>query len=131
MGSKSGIAAALAAATEVKPALCKKLLETLAEVATKEVKSAGKFTIPGLCMLKTQEASNQGRQEGGVRQGDDGQGQASHHGGQGILCVSAQEEHLRSVSVQWVHARVDIPLVLHCRQAGRRFACISRVVDHE
>merc|ERR1712085_142164 len=48
----------------------------------------------------TQEASNQGRQEGGVRQGDDGQGQASHHGGQGILCVSAQEEHLRSVSVQ-------------------------------
>ena len=51
--SMSGIAAALAATTEVKPALCKKLLETLAEGATKEVKSAGKFTIPGLCMLKT------------------------------------------------------------------------------
>merc|ERR1719203_1106612 len=51
--SKSGIAAALATATELKPAVCKKLLETLAEVATKEVKGTGKFTIPGLCMLKT------------------------------------------------------------------------------
>merc|ERR1711963_282323 len=51
--SKSGIAAALATATEQKPAVCKKMLETLAEVATKEVKSTGKFTIPGLCMLKT------------------------------------------------------------------------------
>ena len=28
-------------------------LESLAEIATKEVKSTGKFTIPGLCMLKT------------------------------------------------------------------------------
>merc|ERR1712129_487076 len=63
--SKSGIAAALAAATEVKPALCKKLLETLAEVATKEVKSAGKLTIPGLCMLKTRKkpATKAGKRE--------------------------------------------------------------------
>ena len=63
--SKFGIAAALAAATEVKPALCKKLLETLAEVATKEVKSAGKFTIPGLCMLKTRKkpATKAGKRE--------------------------------------------------------------------
>merc|ERR1711950_1521 len=51
--SKSGIAAALAAATELKPAVIKKMLDTLAEVATKEVKGTGKFTIPGLCMLKT------------------------------------------------------------------------------
>merc|ERR1711976_268316 len=51
--SKSGIAAVLAEATELKPAACKKALESLAEIATKEVKSTGKFTIPGLCMLKT------------------------------------------------------------------------------
>merc|ERR1712083_783464 len=51
--SKSGIAAALATATELKPAICKKVLDTLAEVATKEVKGTGKFTIPGLCMIKT------------------------------------------------------------------------------
>merc|ERR1739845_244494 len=51
--SKSGIAAALADATEQKPAVVKKVLDSLAEVATKEVKKTGKFTIPGLCMIKT------------------------------------------------------------------------------
>merc|ERR1712061_341555 len=50
--TKGGLAAALAEATEVKPAVARKMLETLAEVATKEVKK-GKFTIPGLCMIKT------------------------------------------------------------------------------
>merc|ERR1712038_224855 len=63
--SKSGIAAALATATELKPAVCKKVLETLAEVATKEVKGTGKFTIPGLCMLKTRKkpATKAGKRE--------------------------------------------------------------------
>merc|ERR1712083_934708 len=50
--TKGGLAAALAEATEVKPAVARKMLETLAEVATKEVKK-GKFTIHGLCMIKT------------------------------------------------------------------------------
>merc|ERR1712186_29384 len=50
--TKGGLAAALAEATEVKPAVARKMLESLAEVATKEVKK-GKFTIPGLCMIKT------------------------------------------------------------------------------
>ena len=31
-----------------------------AKPATKEVKSIGKFTFPGLCMLKTRAADNQG-----------------------------------------------------------------------
>merc|ERR1711915_599947 len=51
--SKTGIAAALAEKTEQKPAAAKKFMDILTEVATKEVKKAGKFTIPGLCMLKT------------------------------------------------------------------------------
>merc|ERR1712129_625077 len=51
--SKTAIAAALAKATELKPKLCKKALETLTAVATKEVKKTGKFTIPGLCRLQT------------------------------------------------------------------------------
>merc|ERR1712066_512191 len=51
--SKTGIAAALAAATEQKPAAASKFLASLAVVGTKEVKGNGKFTIPGLCMLKT------------------------------------------------------------------------------
>merc|ERR1712154_515399 len=63
--SKSGIAAALATATELKPAVCKKALETLAELATKEVKGIGKFTVPGLCMLKTRKkpATKTGKKE--------------------------------------------------------------------
>ena len=63
--SKSAIAAALSTATEQKPAVCKKMLETLAEVATKEVKGTGKFTIPGLCMLKTRKkpATKAGKRE--------------------------------------------------------------------
>ena len=39
--SKSGIAAALAAATEQKPAVVKSVLDSLADVATKEVKKSG------------------------------------------------------------------------------------------
>merc|ERR1712083_766771 len=51
--SKSGIAAALAEKTEQKPAVGKKFMDIPTQVATKEVKKTGKFTIPGLCMLKT------------------------------------------------------------------------------
>merc|ERR1712012_953696 len=50
--SKSGLVAALIEGTEVKGSVCKQLLEKLATVATKEGKGSGKFTIPGLCMLK-------------------------------------------------------------------------------
>merc|ERR550537_320504 len=49
---KSGIADALATATEVKKAECSKVLDALVELAFKEVKK-GKFTIPGLVMIKT------------------------------------------------------------------------------
>merc|ERR1712129_242258 len=51
--SKSAILEAVATATETKKQDCKKILESLVEVATKEVKTAGKFTVPGLCMIKT------------------------------------------------------------------------------
>jgi len=51
--SKGGLAEALATATELKKKDCVKVLDSLAEVATKQVKSAGKVTIPGLCMVKT------------------------------------------------------------------------------
>merc|ERR1712001_617951 len=51
--SKSAIVTELATATELKGAQIKKVLESLATVATKEVKKTGKFTIPGLAMIKT------------------------------------------------------------------------------
>merc|ERR1711957_332078 len=51
--SKGGIADALAAATELKKSECSKVLDALADIGTKQVKSAGKFVIPGFVMIKT------------------------------------------------------------------------------
>merc|ERR1712151_1311972 len=51
--TKGGVAQALSDATEIKKKDCLNIVDKLVEVATKEVKSAGKFTIPGLCMIKT------------------------------------------------------------------------------
>eukprot|EP00441_Pelagodinium_beii_P038851 CAMPEP_0197645172 /NCGR_PEP_ID=MMETSP1338-20131121/17971_1 /TAXON_ID=43686 ORGANISM="Pelagodinium beii, Strain RCC1491" /NCGR_SAMPLE_ID=MMETSP1338 /ASSEMBLY_ACC=CAM_ASM_000754 /LENGTH=55 /DNA_ID=CAMNT_0043218681 /DNA_START=15 /DNA_END=179 /DNA_ORIENTATION=- len=45
--TKGGLADALATAHDMKKTDVSKLLDTLAEVGAKEVKSAGKFTIPG------------------------------------------------------------------------------------
>merc|ERR1712124_91335 len=50
---KSGIADALATATELKKSQCSKVLDALAEVAGGQVKSVGKFVIPGVVMIKT------------------------------------------------------------------------------
>merc|ERR1719188_1941133 len=51
--TKGGLADALASETELKKSECMKVLNSLAGVATKEVKKAGKFVLPGLCMVKT------------------------------------------------------------------------------
>merc|ERR1712063_31828 len=48
-----GLAEAIAAETELKKKDVTAVLDSLAAVATKQVKSAGKITIPGLCMVKT------------------------------------------------------------------------------
>merc|ERR1712117_726889 len=62
---QSGITAAIATATGLKAADCKKGLASLAAVATKEVKATGKFTVPGLAMLKvkTKPATKAGKRE--------------------------------------------------------------------
>merc|ERR1712072_1036363 len=49
---KSAIADALGEACEKKRSEVSKVLEALADLAGKEVKK-GKFTIPGVCMIKT------------------------------------------------------------------------------
>merc|ERR1712066_861362 len=51
--SKGGLAEAISAGTELKKSECMKVLNSLAEVASKEVKKTGKAVIPGLCMIKT------------------------------------------------------------------------------
>ena len=50
---KAAIANALAAACEKKKSEMTKILDALAELASKEIKSIGKFMIPGVCMIKT------------------------------------------------------------------------------
>ena len=50
--TKTGIAEVLAEAAEIKKSQATKALAALAEVAAAEVKK-GKFTIPGVCMVKT------------------------------------------------------------------------------
>merc|ERR1711866_34862 len=51
--TKTGLAEAVATKTELKKSDCVKVITSLAEVVTKEVKKTGKITLPGLCMLKT------------------------------------------------------------------------------
>merc|ERR1712185_83000 len=51
--SKGGIGDALALKSGLKRKQCLHLLDDFASHATAEVKKAGKFTIPGLCMIKT------------------------------------------------------------------------------
>merc|ERR1712060_809946 len=52
MGTKGGIAEALATSCELKKSVCSKLVDTLAEVAQTEVSKTGLFSVPGLCRLK-------------------------------------------------------------------------------
>merc|ERR1712174_36381 len=51
--TKGGIAEALSTSTEMKKSVCGQILDSLAEIATQEVKSTGVFTIPGVCKIKT------------------------------------------------------------------------------
>merc|ERR1739848_643947 len=51
--SKTGIADHLASKSGLKKGECSKVLADFAALATTEVKKTGKFTVPGLCMLKT------------------------------------------------------------------------------
>merc|ERR1712062_550696 len=51
--TKGAVAEALATKCELKKSVATKVMASLAEVATAEVKKAGIFTIPGLCRIKT------------------------------------------------------------------------------
>ena len=51
--TKGALLGELANATEMKKADISKVLNTLTEIGTQEVKKSGKFILPGLCMIKT------------------------------------------------------------------------------
>ena len=63
--TKGAIAQSLADACELEKTQCMKVIDSLAEVGTKEVSKAGIFTIPGLCRIKTRvkPATNAGKKE--------------------------------------------------------------------
>merc|ERR1739847_207513 len=51
--TKGGVAEFLSTKCDLKKSQCSQLLDHFASLATAEVKKSGKFTIPGLCMIKT------------------------------------------------------------------------------
>merc|ERR550525_1800415 len=51
--TKTGLADTIATEHDMKRSEVAKILDSLATVGAKEVKSSGKFTNPGLCMIKT------------------------------------------------------------------------------
>ena len=51
--TKSAMAKAIAEEHEIKQGVAAKIISSLAEIGTKEVTSTGKFTFPGLVMVKT------------------------------------------------------------------------------
>ena len=51
--TKGALLGELANATEMKKADISKVLNSLTEIGTEEVKKSGKFVLPGLCMIKT------------------------------------------------------------------------------
>eukprot|EP00445_Apocalathium_hangoei_P068045 CAMPEP_0204135252 /NCGR_PEP_ID=MMETSP0361-20130328/16135_1 /ASSEMBLY_ACC=CAM_ASM_000343 /TAXON_ID=268821 /ORGANISM="Scrippsiella Hangoei, Strain SHTV-5" /LENGTH=97 /DNA_ID=CAMNT_0051088575 /DNA_START=64 /DNA_END=357 /DNA_ORIENTATION=- len=77
--SKSGLAEAVATATELKKSDIMKVLTSLAEVVQKEVKKTGKVTLPGMCMVKT-------RLKPATKAGKRGQGQTGEDRRQGLPC---------------------------------------------
>ena len=51
--TKTAIAQQLADTAEIKRRVVTKIMDDLAEIGAKEVSTTGKFTIPGLVMIKT------------------------------------------------------------------------------
>merc|ERR1719482_2329915 len=50
--TKGAVAEAVATTCEIKKSEAQAVLDALAELIAKEVKGTGKFTLPGVCMIK-------------------------------------------------------------------------------
>merc|ERR1712203_183803 len=118
--SKGALAGELAEACEMKKSEVSKVLDSLASIATSEVKKAGKVTIPGLCMIIKGEAGNQGGQEGGLWEGDDGEGQACQDHREGLLRGRAEEASLSAGGTMYTCAGVCMCtcMCVPCPSAG-------------
>merc|ERR1719411_2017035 len=107
--SKGGLAQALSDATEIKKKECTNLVEKLAEIATQQVKSVGKFTLPGLCMIKTRlkPATKAGKKRD-LWEDSNGQGEAGTDCGQGLPSVRIEETILRLESLTPPHSSLSV-----------------------
>merc|ERR1712232_540122 len=63
--TKTEMAKSIAEEFELKHGVAGKIIASLADIAAKEVKSSGKFTFPGFCMIKTRNkpATKAGKRE--------------------------------------------------------------------
>merc|ERR1712050_290052 len=91
---KGALTASIATSVELKKSQVSKVLDALAGVASEQVVKVGKFTIPGLVMIKTRKKPATKAGKGGVREGRHGESEARLHCCQGLLRVGAEEEHL-------------------------------------
>merc|ERR1711862_839202 len=89
--TQGALAQALSESTELKKSVCAQAVKSLAEIGTQQVKSAGKFVIPGLCTQDALEASDKSWKERSLWQGRHGEGQASQDRGESIPCVGIEE----------------------------------------
>merc|ERR1711920_77338 len=51
--SQRALAQALSESTDLKKAVCAKAVKSLAAIGAQQVKTVGKFVLPGLCRIKT------------------------------------------------------------------------------
>merc|ERR1712045_791246 len=63
-----------------------------------------------------EQADDEGWQEGGLREGGNGEGEASIQSGEGLLCGSIEEEHLSR------HPTQVLMWTFHSRASGQRLA---------
>ena len=100
--TKGALLGELANATEMKKADISKVLNTLTEIGTQEVKKSGKFILPGLCMIKTRtKAAVKG---GGTRMMSQGSARESWN----TACFAARDyEHrvIHAAAAVHVHYR--------------------------
>merc|ERR1712004_960078 len=93
--TKGALADALASGSDLKKSQCAKLLDTLATVATAEVKKSRHLYHPGpLQDQDADEASNQSREARNLRQDADCEGKASQDHCEGLPCSCFETKRL-------------------------------------
>merc|ERR1712046_292299 len=92
--TKGALTKALATEHGLKQKACSDVLNSIVDIATKEVKKTGVFTLHGLFRIKTRTKPAKGRSEEHIRQRSEGVGKASEDHRQGLPSCSVEEADL-------------------------------------